>query len=95
VTLQVLDFHDWTFFFAIAFFIGLYSLHRLSRIEEMPGTTDPLLVRDLLLEARRSIHSLSSAAGLVRIVRIPFSSLFPNRLRRLYLPKWRAEVASY
>jgi MFS family permease len=87
VTLQVLNFHDWTFFFAIAFFIGLYSLHRLSRIEEKPGTTDPLLVRDLLLEARRSIHSLSSAAGLVRIVRIPISSLFRARLRRLYLPK--------
>ena len=65
VTVQVLNFHSWTFFFGLAFVVGLYSLHRLSFVQETSGTTDPLLVRDLLLEARRSIHSLSSAAGLL------------------------------
>jgi len=71
VTVQVLDFHAWTFFFGLACLVGLYSLHRLSFVQETAGTTDPLLVRDLLFEARRSIHSLSSAAGLLRIVRLP------------------------
>jgi len=71
VTLQVLDFHAWTFFFAIACLVGLYSLHRLSFVEEPSGTTDRLLLRHLLLEARRSVHSLSSAAGLLRVVRLP------------------------
>ena len=51
--------------------VGLYSLHRLSFVQETGGPTDPLLVRHLLLEARRSIHSLSSAAGLLRVVRAP------------------------
>jgi MFS family permease len=69
VTVQVLDFHSWTFFFGLSCMVGLYSLHRLSVVQESRGTTDPLLVRDLLLEARRSIHSLSSAAGLLRVVR--------------------------
>jgi MFS family permease len=70
VTVQVLDFHAWTFFFGLAFLVGLYSWHRLSFVQEAAGTTDPLLVRHLLLEARRSIHSLSSAAGLLRVVRV-------------------------
>ena len=30
VTVQVLDFHSWTFLFGLAFVVGLYSLHRLS-----------------------------------------------------------------
>jgi len=71
LTLQVLDFHSWTFFFGIACLLGLYSLHRLSFIEEPAGTTDRLLLRHLFLEARRSVHSLSSAAGLLRVVRLP------------------------
>jgi MFS family permease len=71
ITLQVLDFRSWTFFFGIACVVGLYSLHRLTFIEEPAGTTDRLLLRHLVLEARRSVHSLSSAAGLLRVVRLP------------------------
>jgi len=71
VSLQVLDFHAWTFLFGMAAIVGLYSLHRLSSVQETAGTTDPLLLRHLLLEARRSVQSMSSAAGLLRIVRMP------------------------
>jgi MFS family permease len=71
VKLQVLDFHSWTFLFGLAAMVGLYSLHRLSFVEETAGTTDPLLVRHFLVEARRSMQSASSAAGLLRIVRVP------------------------
>ena len=71
VTVQVLDFHSWTFFFGLACVAGLYSLHRLSFVEEPSGTTDRLVLRHLLLEARRSLRSLSSAAGLLRVVRLP------------------------
>jgi hypothetical protein len=73
VTVQVLRFHGWTFFFVIACFLGLYSLHRMAMIEEGSGEADRLLVREFLLEARRSMHSLSTAAGLLRIARAPFS----------------------
>jgi MFS family permease len=71
VTVQVLNFQSWTFFFGIAFVLGLYALHRLSFIEEPSGTTDRLVLRHLLLEAQRSLRSLSSAAGLLRVVRLP------------------------
>jgi MFS family permease len=71
ITVQVLSFHSWTFFFAIACLLGLYSLHRLTFVEEPTGSSDKLMLRHLLLEARRSAHSLSSAAGLLRVVRLP------------------------
>jgi MFS family permease len=78
ITVQVLNFHDWTFFFVIACLVALFSLRGLSRIKEGTGASDRLLLRDLLFETRRSIHSLSSAAGLLRVVRIPFSFLRPS-----------------
>ncbi len=72
VTVQVLNFQSWTFFFGITCVLGLYSLHRLSFVEEPSGTADRLVFRKLLLEAGRwSVHSLSSAAGLLRVVRLP------------------------
>jgi MFS family permease len=75
LTVQVLNFHSWTFFFGFACLVGIYSLHRLSWIEDVSGSADPLLLRQLLLEARRSLMSLSSAAGLLRIARSPLSLL--------------------
>jgi MFS family permease len=71
IHVQVLNFQSWTFFFGIAFLLGLYSLHRLSFVEEPSGTTDRLVLRHLLLELWRSAHSLSSAAGLLKVVRLP------------------------
>ncbi len=71
VTLQVLDFHAWTFLFGLSAMVGLFSLHRLSFVNEAAGTTDPLQVRHLLIEARRSVQGISSAAGLLRVVRVP------------------------
>nr|WP_294547361.1 MFS transporter [uncultured Rhodopila sp.] len=71
LTVPLLDLHALTFLFGIAAVVGLYSLHRLTLVEEAAGTTDRLLLRHLLLEARRSVHSLSSAAGLLRVVKAP------------------------
>jgi MFS family permease len=82
VVVQVIDLQSWTFFFALSCLFGLFSLHRLSFVQETAGSSDPLLARDLLSEARRSIHSLSSAAGLLRVVRLPPRLLRPWSDRR-------------
>jgi MFS family permease len=71
VTVEVLNLHAWTFFFGLAFLVGLVSLHRLSFVQEAARAINPLLVRDLLLEARNAIRGLSSVAGLVRVGRVP------------------------
>jgi len=71
LTLQVLNLHAWTFLFGLAFLVGLLSLHRLSFVQEADKAINPLLMRDLLLEARDAIRGLSSVAGLVRVGRLP------------------------
>ena len=71
VTVQLLNLHSWTFFFGLAFVVGLVSLHRLSFVQEAMRSINPLLVRDLLLEARNAVRGLSSVAGLVRVGRVP------------------------
>jgi hypothetical protein len=78
VTIELLKLHSWTFFFALTCILGIYSLHRLSFVQEQAGTSDPLLLKDLAAEARRSLRSLSSAAGLLRIVRLPLWLRRPN-----------------
>jgi MFS family permease len=75
VTVQVVKFQAWTFLFGLAFVLGLYSMHRLSFVEEAGRTSDHVVLRHLLLEVRRSAQSLSSAAGLLRIVRMPMEFL--------------------
>ncbi len=71
ITVQVLRFQVWTFLFGLACVLGLYSMHRLSFVEETGRTSDHVALRHLLLEVRRSVQSLSSAASLLRIVRLP------------------------
>ena len=61
----------WTFLFGLACVVGLYSMHRLSFVEETGRTSDHLALRHLLLEVHRSVQSLSRAASLLRIVRLP------------------------
>jgi MFS family permease len=78
LTVPLLDLHALTFLFGIAAVVGLYSLHRLALVQESSGTTDRLLLRHLLLEARRSVHSLSSAAGLLRVVKAPSWRVRPS-----------------
>jgi len=58
---QVLNFQSWTFFFGIAFLLGLYSLHHLSFVKEPSGTTDRLVLRDLLLERHSDITEYRGA----------------------------------
>jgi MFS family permease len=71
VTVQVPNLHAWTFFFGLAFLVGLVSLHRLSFVQETARSINPLLMRDLLLEARNAVRGLSSVAGLVRVGKVP------------------------
>jgi MFS family permease len=75
MTLEVLNFHAWTFFFGLAAIAGLYSLHRLSAVEELGTVEDRVVLSHLFLDLRRSLHGVSSAAGLLRLARFPVTFL--------------------
>ena len=86
VTMQVLNFHAWTFFFGLSFLVGLVSLHRLSFVQEAARSINPLLMRDLLVEARDAVRGLSSVAGLVRMSRISPWPAWPRTRTRQNVP---------
>ena len=78
-TFDALSLHSWTFFFAFAFILGLFSLRLLKRVEEHGELKEGIAMKHLLAETRRSLHSLSSVAGLQKLGRLPFGALRPRR----------------
>ncbi|HZT20519.1 MAG TPA: MFS transporter [Dongiaceae bacterium] len=79
VAFDALSFHSWTFFFALAALVGLFSLRLLASVEEHGELKERIAIQHLLSETRRSFHSLSSAAGLQKLGRYPFALLRQRR----------------
>ncbi|MBN2138099.1 MAG: MFS transporter [Sedimentisphaerales bacterium] len=73
LTLPTLNLQQWDFFFAIAFLIGIYALHRLSMVEEAGQVDEKIVAQELVAEVRSHVRLLSSAEGLWQMVSFPFS----------------------
>ena len=73
--LPTLNLQQWDFFFALAFLIGLYALHRLSMIKEAGEVEEKIVVHELFSEARTQVRILSSVEGLRQMVSFPFSAV--------------------
>ena len=72
VGFEALTFHSWTFFFALAFALGLIALRLLRAVKERGEVRETISRQQLVAEASRSLHSLSSVAGLHKLARFPF-----------------------
>ena len=75
--LNTFNLHHWDFFFFIAFVIGLYSLHRLTKVEEEGKMTKREQLLALIGEIRKEMRNLSSLAGLRPMIKFPV--LFKTR----------------
>jgi MFS family permease len=73
LSLPTLNLQQWDFFFALAFLIGLYSLHRLSMIKEAGEVEEKIVAQELMSEVRSQVKILSSVEGLRQMVSFPFS----------------------
>jgi hypothetical protein len=73
LTLPTLNLQQWDFFFAMAFVIGLYSLHRLSMVKEIGEVEEKVVVDELFAEVTNQARTLSSVDGLRQMVSFPFS----------------------
>lgn len=69
----------WDFFFALAFLLGLYAVLRLEKVAERGDVGERQVVREFMLEAQRSMRSLSTVAGLRVMTRAPFGRLVGQR----------------
>ncbi len=72
-SLPTLDLQQWDFFFALAFIIGLYSLHRLAMVKEAGEVEEKVVVSELFSEVRGQVRTLSSVEGLRQMISFPFS----------------------
>jgi MFS family permease len=87
LTFQTFHFQHWDFFFLFAFLIGLYCIHRLTRVKEVGEVEEEIVVRELITQVRRDMRNLSTVGGLCQMVNFPISVVnFPlsilNRLRK-------------
>jgi MFS family permease len=65
----------WDFFFALAFLLGLYAVVRLQKVEETGDVDEQQVMRQFMLEAQRSMRSLSTVAGLRVMTRAPLARM--------------------
>jgi MFS family permease len=76
-----LQFSHWEFLFGIAFALGMYVLHALSRVREGREVSEREVIRTFVMEAGRMIELLSSTAANSLDVLFPFGRLFDRRRR--------------
>ena len=86
-SLPTLNLQQWDFFFALAFLIGLYSLHRLAMIKEVGEVEEKVVVNELFAEVRGQVRTLSSVEGLRQMVSFPFALLRTLTTKRNDGPK--------
>ncbi|MBN2181616.1 MAG: MFS transporter, partial [Sedimentisphaerales bacterium] len=72
-SLATLNLQQWDFFFALAFLIGLYAIHRLALIKEAGEVEEKIVARELFNEVRTQIRILSSVEGLRQMVSFPIA----------------------
>jgi MFS family permease len=72
-SLPTLNLQQWDFFFALAFLIGLYSLHRLAMVKEMGEVEEKIVVNELFMEVKSQVRTLSSVEGVRQMLTFPYS----------------------
>lgn len=73
VTFNTLHFEHWDFFFFMAFVVGLYSVYRLAKVQEEGDVKSAVIVRELIVQARRRMINFSTIGGLRLMTQFPFS----------------------
>jgi len=81
---KTLSLQHWDFFFLFAFLIGLYSIHRLTKVKEAGEVKEDVVIQELILETRKEMKNLSTVGGLYQLVQLPFS--FMRYLRKNKTP---------
>jgi hypothetical protein len=70
---KTLSLQHWDFFFLFAFLIGLYSIHRLTKVKEAGEVKEDIVIQELILETRKEMKNLSTVGRLYQLVQLPFS----------------------
>ncbi|MFC1676728.1 MFS transporter [Planctomycetota bacterium] len=71
--LPTLNLQQWDFFFAFAFIIGLYALHRLAMVKEVGEVEEKIVAQELFTEVRTQVRTLSSVEGVRQMISFPIT----------------------
>ena len=71
--LPTLNLQQWDFFFAFAFIIGLYALHRLAMVKEIGEVEEKIVAQELFTEVRTQVRTLSSIEGVKQMISFPIT----------------------
>ena len=73
IAVETLNFQSWDFFFAAAFIVGLYSLHRLAFIKEEGEVEEKVVLQQLMTETMDEIKNFTTVGGVKQVIDFPFS----------------------
>jgi MFS family permease len=73
--LNTLVLSHWDFFFILAFLLGLYSLRRLSLIEEDGSVHEKVVIREIMIDTGRVLRTLSTIDGLRELTMAPMAMM--------------------
>ena len=74
VTITALNLRGLDFLFVIAFFLGLYALHRLLAVREEGDVGERVVRQEFYLELRRIARSVSNVAGMRALSYFPYGA---------------------
>lgn len=73
-TIPTLQLQHWDFFFVFAFVLGLYSIHRLSYVQEKGEVDEPIFIPSLIAYGK-DMRNFSTAGGIRSILRFPMNDI--------------------
>jgi len=73
-TIPTLYLIHWDYFFVFAFLIGLYSLHRLSYVQEQGEVDEPIFIPSLIAYGK-DMRNFSTAGGIRNLLRFPVNGI--------------------
>jgi MFS family permease len=76
--IPIINLRYYDFLFIFAFFIGLYSMHRLAYVKEIGETKRREVLHALVSEIRNSTRHLSFLRGLRNLFHIPYKTKYPR-----------------
>jgi MFS family permease len=75
ISFPTLVLQQWDFVFLLAVLIGLYSIHRLTMVEEVGDVEKGVIVNELVSEVRKGLRNFSAVEGFQRMAQFPYSIL--------------------
>ena len=82
IFISTMKVQEWGFFFLIAFVLGLYSLRRLTLVEEEGAVKEHVVIREIMMDTGRVLKSLSTVDGLRDLTMAPMAMMV-NLVKRM------------